>query len=126
MLVEMTEQPSSSLFKAKIRNQSRRAAAFHVQFSRRELTDILSIYGTGVINGHWRDYAIDHLGDRAIFSIFRRASEVPLYRVEKHPNLEKRQGLYSVITATGLILKRGHELKNVLKVFDKRKFRVVE
>ncbi len=122
----MTEQPSSNFFNTTIRSRNRLAAVFPVQFSRRELNDILSIYGTGVVNGEWRDYAIDHLGDRAIFSIFRRSSEVPLYRVEKHPALEKRQGLYSVVAVTGLILKRGHELKNVLKVLDKRKFRVVE
>ena len=101
-------------------------AASPVQFNRPELSAILSIYGMGVVNGEWRDYAIDHLGDRAVFSIFRRSAEIPLYRVEKHPNLAKRQGAYSVITATGLILKRGRELKNVLKVFDKKKLRVVE
>ena len=109
-----------------IPSRPRFPAAYPVQFNRHELSAILSIYGMGVVSGEWRDYAIDHLGDRAVFSIFRRSTEVPLYRVEKHPNLEKRQGAYSVITATGLILKRGRELKNVLKVFDKKKLRVVK
>ncbi|OYR10548.1 hypothetical protein CEV33_2010 [Brucella grignonensis] len=72
-----------------------------------------------VATGAWRDYAIDHLADRAVFSIFRRASEVPLFRVEKNPKLAQKQGAYSVIAASGLILKRGHELERVLRVFDK-------
>ena len=73
-----------------------------------------------VADGEWRDYAIDFLKDRAVFSIFRRASEVPIYRIEKNPKLARRQGAYSVISATGLIMRRGHELDRVLRVFDKK------
>ena len=72
-----------------------------------------------VASGTWRDYAIDHLADRAVFSIFRRASEMPLFRIEKNPKLAHKQGAYSVIAASGLIMKRGHELERVLRVFDK-------
>ncbi len=77
-----------------------------------------------VAAGEWRDYAIDFLKDRAVFSIFRRASEVPLYRIEKNPALARRQGAYSVISASGLILRRGAELERVLLVID-RKLEVV-
>jgi hypothetical protein len=45
---------------------------------------------------------------------------VPLYRIVKQPKLARRQGAYSVVAATGLILKRGHDLGNVLRVLDKR------
>jgi len=90
-----------------------------VTFDRHELNKILRIYGQMVASGEWRDYAIDHLSDRAVFSIFRRASEVPLFRIEKNPKLAQRQGAYSVIATSGLILKRGHELERVLRVFDK-------
>jgi hypothetical protein len=90
-----------------------------VTFSRRELDRILGLYGRMVAAGEWRDYAIDFLKDRAVFSVFRRASEVPLYRIEKDPRLARRQGAYSVISATGLIVKRGHELDNVLRAVDK-------
>nr|WP_082766133.1 DUF2794 domain-containing protein [Paramesorhizobium deserti] len=90
-----------------------------VTFDRHELNKILRIYGRMVSSGEWRDYAIDHLSDRAVFSIFRRASEVPLFRIEKNPKLAQRQGAYSVIATSGLILKRGHELERVLRVFDK-------
>jgi len=90
-----------------------------VTFDRRELNEILNVYGRKVAEGEWRDYAIDHLKDRAVFSIFRRSSEMPLYRVEKDPRLARRQGAYSVIAATGLILKRGHDLANVLRVLDR-------
>ena len=89
-----------------------------VTFSRRELKRILDLYGRMVAAGEWRDYAIDFLKDRAVFSVFRRASEVPLYRIEKNPKLSRRQGAYSVISATGLIVRRGHELDRVLRAID--------
>ncbi len=69
--------------------------------------------------GEWRDYAIDFGRDKAVFSAFRRTSEVPLYRIEKCPRLARRQGSYSVVTATGLILKRGNDLARVLGVLEK-------
>src|ERR1700746_3515493 len=88
-------------------------------FSLRELERLLRLYGRKVAAGEWRDYAIDFLKDRAVFSVFRRASEVPIYRIEKDPRLSRKQGMYSVISATGLILRRGHELDRVLGVLDK-------
>ena len=91
-----------------------------VTFDRRELERILGLYGRMVAAGEWRDYAIDFLRDRAVFSVFRRASEVPIYRIEKDPRLARKQGMYSVISATGLILRRGHELDRVLLVIDRK------
>jgi hypothetical protein len=90
-----------------------------VTFDRRELDRILNLYGRMVAAGEWRDYAIDFLRDRAVFSVFRRASEVPLYRIEKNPKLARRQGAYSVVSAGGLIMRRGHELDRVLRVLEK-------
>ena len=90
-----------------------------VTFNRRELNRILDLYGRKVAAGEWRDYAIDFLKDRAVFSVFRRTSEVPLYRIEKDPKLAQRQGAYSVISASGHILSRGHELDRVLRAIDK-------
>lgn len=90
-----------------------------VTFHRRELDQILKVYGRMVGEGEWRDYAIGHMKDRAVFAVFKRAGEVPLYRIEKNPKLAAKQGAYSVVNAHGTILKRGHELAQVLKVFDK-------
>jgi hypothetical protein len=90
-----------------------------VTFDRRELDRILSLYGRMVAAGEWRDYAIDFLKERAVFSVFRRASEMPIYRIEKNPKLAHKQGAYSVVSATGLIMRRGHELDRVLRVLDK-------
>jgi hypothetical protein len=90
-----------------------------VTFDRRELNRIFGLYGRMVAAGEWRDYAIDFLKDRAVFSVFRRSSEVPIYRIEKNPKLGRRQGAYSVVSATGLIVRRGHELEPVLRVLDK-------
>lgn len=89
-----------------------------VAFNRTELNAILDVYGRRVASGDWRDYAIDLGPETASFCVFRRASEVPIYRIEKTPKLARKQGAYSVITATGLILKRGSELRRVLAVLD--------
>ncbi|MFO1247773.1 MAG: DUF2794 domain-containing protein [Alphaproteobacteria bacterium] len=91
-----------------------------VAFDRPELNRILGVYGRMVSAGEWRDYALDFLDEVAVFSIFRHASEMPLFRIEKRPQLRTKQGMYSVIAAGGVILKRGHELAQVLKVFDKK------
>ena len=95
------------------------APASQVTFSRHELDRIFGLYGRKVAAGEWRDYAIDFLRDRAVFSVFRRACEVPIYRIEKSPRLARRQGAYSVISATGLIERRGHELDRVLRAIDR-------
>ena len=94
--------------------------ANRVTFNRLELNRILNLYGRMVADGEWRDYAIDFLKDRAVFSVFRRASEMPIYRIEKDPRLARKQGMYSVISPTGLILRRGHELERVLLVIDRK------
>jgi hypothetical protein len=91
-----------------------------ITFHRRELDMILNVYGRMVADGEWRDYAIDHLKDRAIFSVFRRAAEVPLYTIEKDPKMARKQGAYRVVSASGQVLKRGQDLSQVLKVFDKK------
>ena len=91
-----------------------------VCFDRLELNRILTLYGRMVSAGEWRDYALDFLDEVAVFSIFRRSSEMPLFRIEKQPRLRGRQGQYSVVAAGGVILKRGHELAQVLKIFDKK------
>ena len=96
-----------------------------IAFDRRELAAILNVYGQMVSKGDWKDYAMDFLRDRAVFSVYRRASEHPLYRIEKVPALRKKQGQFAVIAPGGLVLKRGHELTTVLKVFDKARFRSV-
>ncbi len=97
-----------------------RAIPETVSFDRHELREILNLYGRKVAEGEWRDYAIDFSTLEAVFSIFRRSSEFPLYRICKNPRLMRKQGAYSVLAATGLVLKRGHDLKTVLRVLDKK------
>ncbi len=96
-----------------------------VAFDRTELFEILKLYGRKVAEGEWRDYAIDHLDTIAVFSIFRRTAEAPLYRIEKNPKLANKQGLYAVVAQGGLVLKRGQDLSRVLAVID-RKPKLVE
>lgn len=96
-----------------------------VSFHRTELSVILSIYGQMVAAGEWRDYGISCLKEVAIFSIFRRTAEHPLYRIEKRPKFAQRQGQYAVVAMDGQILKRGHDLKIVLRVLEKKLIRVV-
>ena len=90
-----------------------------VAFTRQELSAILAVYGRLMAADECRDYAMDFGRDKAVFSIFRRASEVPIYRIEKAPKLARKQGTYAVVSATGLILKRGHELARVLDALGK-------
>ena len=97
-----------------------------VSFDRRELSEILRIYGRMVAAGEWRDYAMSFLREVAVFSIFRRAAETPIYRIEKRPRLRGAQGQYAVIGMDGRILKRGHDLRQVLRVFDKALIRAVD
>jgi hypothetical protein len=97
-----------------------------VVFDRAELGIVLGLYGRMVAAGEWRDYAMSFLKDVAIFSIFRRTAEFPLYRIEKRPKLRDRQGMYSVIGMDGQILKRGHDLKTVLRVLERKLIRAVD
>ncbi len=122
----MAEEPIA-LHRAEVRPTARNPGwggsvwtAAKVRFDRAELNRILTLYGRMVAAGEWRDYAIDFLDDRAVFSAYRRASEVPLCTIVKQPKLKAKQGQYSVIAATGLVLRRGHDLDQVLRVLDKK------
>ncbi|MFC7705848.1 DUF2794 domain-containing protein [Plastorhodobacter daqingensis] len=95
-------------------------------FDRHELGAILTLYGRMVAAGEWRDYGISCLRDMAVFSIFRRTAEHPLYRIEKRPRLRNRQGMYAVVAMDGQILKRGHDLPTVLRVLERKLIRPVE
>lgn len=95
-----------------------------VVFTRAELARILSVYGQFVAAGEWRDYGLDHRPDRAVFSVFRRAAETPVYRIEKHPRLADRQGAFMVVAMSGAMLRRGKDLVQVLRVFDRSRLKL--
>jgi hypothetical protein len=97
-----------------------------VAFDRRELSMILRLYGQMVAAGEWRDYGLSHGHEAAVFAVFRRTAEVPLYRIEKRPRLRARQGIYAVLGAAGQVLRRGHDLAAVLKVLERRLIRPVD
>jgi hypothetical protein len=97
-----------------------------VAFHRTELSVILAVYGRMVAAGEWRDYAISHLREIAVFSVFRHSGENPLYRIEKRPKLRLKQGQYVVIGPEGQVLRRGHDLAQVVKVLEPRRFSVIE
>ena len=104
-------------------------ANFHsnvVSFQKPELTIILSLYGRMVASGDWRDYGISSLKEVAVFSIFRRTAEHPIYRIEKRPKLRNRQGQYAVVGMDGQILKRGHDLKSVLRILERKLIKLVD
>lgn len=96
-----------------------------VRFERQELDQIFRTYGRMVAAGEWRDYAVDFLSDRAVFSAFRHSSERPLYTIEKHPAFKTRQGQFAVFAASGHVLKRGRDLAQVLRMFDSRLIRAL-
>jgi len=97
-----------------------------VAFHRTELSEIMSLYGRMVAAGEWRDYGISCLRDVAVFSVFRRTAENPLYRIEKRPRLRGKQGMYAVIGIDGQVLRRGHDLRTVLRVLERKLIRAVE
>ncbi len=97
----------------------------NIFFDRAELNRILGLYGRMVSAGEWRDYALDALEDRAVFSIYRRSSESPLFQVVKRPKDLRRQGMYSVIGSAGAVLRRGPDLERVLTVMEPRRLRLI-
>ena len=97
-----------------------------VRFDRAEFDQILQVYGRMVALGEWRDYALSFDKESAVFAIYRRTTEIPLYRIEKRPKLRNRQGAYAVVSAAGLILKRGRDLAQVLKALEARRLSVVD
>ena len=101
-------------------------ATEQVSFDRREFSLILSLYGRMVAAGEWRDYGISCLRDMAVFSVFRRTAEFPLYRIEKRPKLRAKQGMYAVVAMDGQILRRGHDLAVVLRVLEAKLIRAVD
>lgn len=118
----MTIQPPSQ-FPGK---PSRGPIPVQVAFDRKELAIILSLYGRMVSAGEWRDYGISCLREVAVFSVFRRTAENPLYRIEKRPVMRTRQGQYSVVAMGGQVLKRGQDLKTVLRVLERKLIRAVK
>ena len=113
----MTAQPPIPIVTAQAPEQ--------VAFDRFELGQILTLYGRMVAMGEWRDYGISHLREVAVFSIFRRTAENPIYRIEKRPKLRNKQGLYAVIGMDGQVLKRGQDLRAVLRVLERKLIRAV-
>lgn len=97
-----------------------------VHFNRQELSVIMSLYGRMVAAGEWRDYGMSSLRELAVFAVFRRTAEHPLYRIEKRPKLRHKQGQYAVVGTDGQILKRGKDLKAVLRVLERKLIRSVE
>lgn len=118
-IVLLREAASGAPAESTARSDSDHGGPPTVRFDRRELALILTVYGRNVAQGEWRDYAMDFGRERAVFSVFRRTSECPLYRIEKQPKLARRQGQYAVVAPGGMILKRGHDLMQVLKVLLK-------
>ena len=109
-----------------IKSESLEKITENITFHRLELAPILSLYGRMVAAGEWRDYGISYLREVAVFSVFKRTAENPLYRIEKRPKLRSKQGMYSLLGTQGQVLKRGQDLKSVLGVLERRLIRIVD
>ena len=103
-----------------------RVTGFKIAFDRNELGIILKMYGRMVAVGEWRDYGISHLSRSAVFTIYRRTAEHPLFRIEKWPDPAARRGIYLVVDANGQVLRKGTELERVMTYFERRFLRVVK
>jgi len=109
-----------------VNGQFRPQAPQQVAFHRLEMQPILSLYGRMVAAGEWRDYGISNLREVAVFSVFKRTAENPLYRIEKRPKLRNKQGMFAVIGTDGQVLKRGHDLQAVLRVLERKLIKSVD
>lgn len=101
-------------------------SAGQIGFERDELQRIMDLYGRMVAAGEWRDYAMNFDRQAAIFAAFRRTAERPQARIEKRPSLRNKQGMYTLFGEHGQVLKRGHELANVLAPMERRLVKAVE
>ena len=119
----MTDQTTIIPFST---SQHSKAQVANIFFERAEFEAILNIYGKMVASGHWKDYAISGSKDEAVFAVFQKASERPIYRITKTPSLRHKQGAYAIIGSQGQVLKRGQELRQVLKHFDKKLIKLVQ
>lgn len=106
--------------------QAASRAPKRVMWTRDELADLLNVYGRFVAAGHWRDYAINDGRDSAAFSIFRRSAEVPLFRIDKIPSLRRKQGQYVLHAMDGRVLRRGHDLRAVMRFFERKSLHLVD
>ena len=106
-------------------NRDNSSAKFMVSFNRYELNLILRIYGQMVSRGDWRDYSISSFDSKAVFSIFKRTSENPIYNIEKRPKKQRRNNIYSVKTIDGQIINDGSILEQVLRIFNRRLLKIV-
>ena len=90
----------------------RRKSSF-VHFERSELALLLDLYARRVAAGEWRDYAIDNGDGRAVFAVFRRSQERPLFTIVKSPG-----GVF-VVASGQQRLRQAKSLKEALAVFDR-------
>jgi hypothetical protein len=102
--------------------RDRRAIA---AFDQSELRRILDLYCRMVAAGHWRDYAMHFGVDMASFAAFRRSAERPEIWIQKRPELQSKQGAFSLVSEHGAVLKRGHDLSGVLAPLERRLMRLV-
>lgn len=119
----MSDQSSIIQFQA---THHKRAAPQSTFFERKEFESILNIYGKMVASGHWKDYAISASKEAATFAVFQKASERPIFRITKTPSLKQKQGAFAILSSQGQILKRGQELAQVLKYFEKKLIKLVK
>ncbi len=105
-----------------IRNQNFKNDIF---FNKKELGEILNIYGTMVSKGVWKDYAIFINKNVVGFDIYRKATEKPLFQIIK--NLKSQSGQkYQLKDQHGTIIKNSNELKNIISVLHKKNLRLIK
>jgi len=97
-----------------------------VYLLRNELSLVLNVYGRMVAAGKWFDYAIDTQPNYAVFSVYRRASEMPLYQIIKEPALSSKQGMWRILSMNQQVVKRGKDLKILLRYFDNKLLKLVD
>ena len=94
-------------------------------FNKNELNLILSIYGRNVAQGIWKDYAIDHAKDFAIFSIYRNTFEKVFLSIKKNSSKFKKQRKFALYDANQKKIKDSDILTDIINQLRNKKIRVV-
>ena len=91
-----------------------------VFFSKTELQIILQTYSKQVSSGVCRDYSIDHIKQKVIFSFFRSTFDKPLFQIEKKTNVKSKLLFDFSIIYKQKIVETNVSLLKILKRLDKK------
>ena len=105
-----------------INNEKKKKDIF---FSKIELKLILNLYAGMVSNGEWKDYGLSITKKEVSFNVYRRAAEVPIYKITKNLKPKNENEKYLVKDNKNKIIKKSENLESLIKKIIWKKFKLV-